>query len=148
MRQPGPASVRSACASPYARTRHKALTCAGCEQNRRHLATGLCARCFRLSRTRLVILPRLRRAPPFHFGDRCERCKRRAAARAGSCQDCGKEIPGLWSGRGRTCDQRNRETSGACADYGERAADDRTVLSPAGQQSSSHFSLALRLDSD
>src|ERR1019366_1924177 len=64
---PGPASVRSACASPYARTRHKALTCAGCEQNRRHLATGLCARCFRLSRTRLVILPRLRRAPPGPF---------------------------------------------------------------------------------
>ncbi len=56
---------------------------------------------------------------PVYFGDRCERCKRRTAASAGTCQDCGKIVIRLWSGRCRACDQRTREATGACADCGE-----------------------------
>ena len=98
---------------------HPARPCAGCGQNRRHLAAGLCARCYRLSRTRLAICPRCGEPRPVYFGDRCERCKRRAAARAGACQDCGKEVARLWSGRCRSCDEGSCEATGVCADCGE-----------------------------
>jgi predicted amidophosphoribosyltransferase len=107
------------CKRCYARTSHQTRLCAGCGQNRRHLAVGLCARCYRLSRTRLAICPGCGEPRPVYFGDRCERCKRRAAARAGACQDCGKEVARLWSGRCRSCDQKSGEATGACADCGE-----------------------------
>ena len=64
-------------------------------------------------------LPRLRRTAPGLVRDRCERCKRRAAARAGACRDCGKQVARLWSGRCRSCDARSREVTGACRDCGD-----------------------------
>jgi hypothetical protein len=83
------------------------------------MAAGLCARCYRLSRTRLVRCPGCGEDRPVYSGERCERCKRRAAAQAGTCQHCGKEVARMWSGRCRACDQRSREATGACADCGE-----------------------------
>jgi integrase len=56
---------------------------------------------------------------PVYFGDRCERCKRRAAAPAGACADCGKQVTRLWAGRCRTCHARLYETTGACRDCGD-----------------------------
>ena len=87
--------------------------------DRPHLAAGLCARCYRLSRTRLVVCPGCGEQRPVWFGDRCERCKRRAAARAGACRDCGKQVARLWSGRCRSCDAKSREVTGACRDCGD-----------------------------
>jgi integrase len=107
------------CKRCYARVRRQTRPCAGCEQERPHLAAGLCARCYRLSRTRLVFCPGCGEQRPVHFGDRCERCKRRAAARAGTCGDCGKQVERLWSGRCRTCHARTHETTGACSDCGD-----------------------------
>ncbi|HEY7882679.1 MAG TPA: hypothetical protein VID31_17635, partial [Streptosporangiaceae bacterium] len=54
-----------------------------------------------------------------YFGDRCERCKRRAAARSGACRDCGKQVARLWSGRCRSCDAKSREVTGGCRDCGD-----------------------------
>ena len=51
---------------------------------------------------RLVVCPGCGELRPVWFGDRCERCKRRAAARAGACPDCGKQVTRLWSGRCRS----------------------------------------------
>ena len=51
------------CKRCYARARRQTRPCAGCGQDRPHLAAGLCARCYRLSRTRLVICPGCGDAP-------------------------------------------------------------------------------------
>jgi hypothetical protein len=116
----GPGRPRvGVCKRCYARALHTVRPCAGCGENRRHLAAGLCARCYRLSRTRLVFCPGCGDERPVYFGDRCERCKRRAAARAGACADCGKQVARLWSGRCCTCHARFYETTGACADCGD-----------------------------
>jgi hypothetical protein len=80
---------------------------------------GLSARCYRLSRTRIVLCPGCGEERPVWFGDRCERCKKRAAARAGACRDCGKQVARLWSGRCRSCDAKSREVTGACRDCGD-----------------------------
>ena len=56
---------------------------------------------------------------PVWFADRCERCKRRAAAKSGACRDCGKQVTRLWSGRCRSCDAKSREVTGACRDCGD-----------------------------
>ena len=107
------------CQRCYARAWRRSRPCAGCGQERPHLAAGLCARCYRLSRTRLVLCPGCGQQRPVWLGDRCERCKKRAAARAGACRDCGKQVARLWSGRCRSCDAKSREVTGACRDCGD-----------------------------
>ncbi len=106
------------CKRCYARAQHPVQPCPGCGQTRRHLAAGLCAPCYRLSRTRLLVCPSCGEQRPVHFGDRCERCKRRAAACAGSAATAAK-VARLWSDRCTTCRNRFYETTGACHDCGD-----------------------------
>src|SRR6266571_3409634 len=92
---PGPAKARL-CNRCDARALHPVRPCAGCGETRRHLAAGLCARCYRLSRTRLVL---------------CPAC--------GELRPLRQQVTRLWSGRCCTCRARFYETTGACADCGD-----------------------------
>jgi integrase len=66
-----------------------------------------------------VVCPDCGTERPVWFAGRCERCKRRAAAKSGACRDCGKQVARLWSGRCRSCDAESREVTGACRDCGD-----------------------------
>jgi hypothetical protein len=52
---------------------------------------------------------------PIHFGDRCERCKRRARARRGPCARCGR-LASLTGRHCRACLERASELVGSCAE--------------------------------
>jgi hypothetical protein len=75
----------------------------------------LCARCYRLSRTRQQRCTVCEEVRPVYFGDRCQRCKQRARLHLGRCQRCGQQA--MLSGRYcRACLEEAAERVGSCAD--------------------------------
>jgi ribosomal protein L40E len=103
------------CRRCYARARHTARVCAGCNQLRRHLAAGRCARCYRLSRTHQRRCTACDEVRPIYFGDRCERCKQQARLHLGRCQRCRQQarLSGQYC---RACLERAAERVDSCAD--------------------------------